>query len=174
MPSPTLLVCRQCHDKKWKFVKTASKTTGLSNAVSIMREVEHNNHYFQCNCYAPKDLSSLPADVRKLLDVRLQHKQKGWWQYAYGLQDLSRASLWLLGSKGCGTGFHVDWAEANNIAWAIGEEKVMTFLACPPVAMYTLHDFQQNMDSQACNLSCNRQLAMFDTTKLFATSVAFA
>ena len=51
-----------------------------SNAVSIMREVEHNNHYFQCNFYAPKDLSSLPADVRKLLDLRLQHKQKEWWQ----------------------------------------------------------------------------------------------
>ncbi len=63
------------------------------------------------------------------------------------LSARSRASLWLLGSKGCGTRFHVDWAEANNIAWAIGEEKVVTFQACPPVAMYTLHDFQQNMDS---------------------------
>jgi len=65
MPSHVFTHTTCLHDKKWKFVKTGSKTTGRSNAVSIMREVEHNNHYFQCNFYAPKDLSSLPADVRK-------------------------------------------------------------------------------------------------------------
>ena len=29
------------------------------------------------------------------------------------------STLWLFGKKGCGTVFHVDWAEASNIVWAV-------------------------------------------------------
>ena len=83
-----------------------------------MHTVEKDNTYFQCNMYTPPDLSTLPDNVRKALELRARRSKREWWQYHEGLQDPNRATLWLIGAKGVGTGFHVDWAEADNIAWA--------------------------------------------------------
>ena len=83
-----------------------------------MREVEKNHLYFTCNLHQPEDLSGVPTGVRKLLEVRQHARQQEWWKYAEGVQDVCKSTLWLLGSAECGTHFHVDWAEANNMAWA--------------------------------------------------------
>ncbi|KAL0027878.1 hypothetical protein WJX77_012474 [Trebouxia sp. C0004] len=69
--------------------------------------------------YIPHDLSCLPDSIRQALEfrqLRLCHES---WMYHEGSTDPSRSTLWLLGAKGSATPFHVDWAEANNIAWII-------------------------------------------------------
>ena len=114
--------CRQKKDHKdWPFIQKGQKK-GPASTEAIMHAVLKDGHYFGCNLFVPPDMSSLPAHVRKALDfrkVRLQHED---WKFHDFIQDPCRATLWLLGVKDRGTSFHVDWAEASNIAWAVDDK----------------------------------------------------
>lgn len=72
-----------------------------------------------CNFYRPADMSTLHEDIRRVIQLRLQHVSTEWWKHTYFIQNTAKATLWLVGGKDSGTGFHVDWAEAKNVAWAI-------------------------------------------------------
>lgn len=114
--------CRQKKDRKdWPCIQKGQKK-GPANTKAIMHVVLKEGHYFGCNLFVPSDMSSLPDNVRKAIEFRelgLQHEA---WKYHDFIQDLCRATLWLLGVKDCGTSFHVNWAEASNIAWAVDDK----------------------------------------------------
>ena len=63
--------------------------------------------------------ANLPHVVKALVQVRHGHYADEWgWSYADGIKVARRATLILFGLKGHGTHGHVDWSEANNIAFS--------------------------------------------------------
>ncbi|KAL3130156.1 hypothetical protein ABBQ38_008465 [Trebouxia sp. C0009 RCD-2024] len=88
------------------------------NADAVIEAVRDTDVYFSCNMQQPQDLSSLPEAVQKLVKLRQHFQSQEWWEHAFGYQDPSNATLWLIGSSKHGSQFHVDWSEAKNIAWA--------------------------------------------------------
>ncbi len=100
------------HDD-WPYVD--SKKTLAANITAILTAVDQGK-YFMCNL--PDDMSHVTPDISKLIDLRQQHQKQEWWDSAFLVQDPAKATLWLLGNEVCGTRFHLDWTEANNVAWA--------------------------------------------------------
>lgn len=87
-----------------------------------MKAVEETGVYFQCNMYVPKDLDAVPPDIRRAFNLRQQSvPQEDLWDLAASVQNPCDATLWLIGVEGHGTHFHVDWAEACNVAWRMSE-----------------------------------------------------
>jgi len=98
------------------------------NADAVIEAVRDTDVYFSCNMQQPQDLSSFPEAVQKLVKLRQHFHSQEWWEHAFGYQDPSNATLWLIGSSKHGSQFHVDWSEAKNIAWAT-DGKVLRFLS---------------------------------------------
>lgn len=112
--------CRQKKQHQWPYVvDKQGHATELANIAAIVKAVEKKGEYFMCNLYCPADMSSLHQDIRSIINLRKQHASTEWWEHTYHVQDAARSTLYLVGNKNNGTGFHADWSETKNISWAI-------------------------------------------------------
>lgn len=92
------------------------KRHDYSTANGAMKAI-NNGAYLQLN---PKNL---PAE--SMLRGALQRLRVGEWRRGVrGLSDFAINSLVLIGKAGNGTGFHVDWSQASNIAMGLDLKKV--------------------------------------------------
>ena len=117
--------CKQKDVHEWDFVSGDDGDIVVAqNTANIMDVIQKHDVYFQCNLHVPSSTSSVPESISRVIDLRrtLANTEE-LWEHAKGagIQNPSHSTLWLIGSKGCGSGFHVTWAEAYNIAWRIDE-----------------------------------------------------
>lgn len=121
--------CRQKYGNEWDFV-SGDDGNGVieQNTANIMDAILKHDVYFQCNLHVPKSMSSVTKDISRVFELRrtLANTEELWAQ-AERIQISTHSTLWLIGLKGRGTGFHVTWAEANNIAWRIDEKVCVLF-----------------------------------------------
>lgn len=97
---------------------TASINPGHLDIAGAVAAAICSGKYLQCNLKMDKD-ANLPHVMKALVQIRQGQYADEWgWSYADGIQDYRRATLILFGLKGHGTHGHVDWSEANNIAFS--------------------------------------------------------
>lgn len=128
--------CRQKDGNEWDFVSGDDGDSVIEhNTANIMEAILKHNVYLHCNLHVPKSTSSVPKDISRVFELRrtLAHTEELWAHAkGAGIQNPCHSTLWLIGLKGRGTGFHVAWAEANSIAWRIDTKVCVLFSAKVP------------------------------------------
>jgi hypothetical protein len=98
----------QCDNKDWN-----KEVSGKRGEAALVAVGTRRNKYLQA------DLGLLlEPNASFLWNVRRAFHSLS--ASARNLMDLGRSTLALLGGLGTGTGLHVDWSEAYNIAFAVG------------------------------------------------------
>ena len=66
--------------------------------------------------------SASTEQAQQLLSSRQQTAKSEWWgEHTAGFVDMHRMTLCLVGRAGTRTAPHVDWADAKNVAVAVGQ-----------------------------------------------------
>ncbi len=79
--------------------------------------------YLEVNLNIDPGVDLPPDHVLMALDrMRQALKSEEWgWDDAFNVQDFRRGTLILIGIAGKGSGCHVDWSQAENIAFSFDE-----------------------------------------------------
>ena len=121
---------------------------------AILRDMKTNNEhsYFQCNLkLAPAAMRTPEAQMLEACRQSFATLGQEWWSAAEAncIADVSQATLLLFGKADSFTGFHVDWTEAKNIAFATQKVSQSGSL---PLTSLALHHRQATLWSGVFNL----------------------
>ncbi len=123
-------MCREVERGSGEWSRAGIEANADTIAASVAQAVR-KGHYLQFNLKFD-EVVELPPALQALRCIRQAHEKREWgWCYATGinLQDPRRGTLVLLGIEGTGTDLHVDWSEAENVAFAF-EEVSITCKTC--------------------------------------------
>ncbi|KAL0043175.1 hypothetical protein WJX82_006687 [Trebouxia sp. C0006] len=125
-----------------KRIEEKRPTGGQKGVEHALLNEYKRGDYLTCNL----QLKPEPSAQAKLLgDLRESQADMEWWADAMEarINDIYQSTLLLIGKADQGTGFHVDWTEAKNIAFACNQADLPKVLAVwiflhPSIAMKAL------------------------------------
>ncbi len=112
--------CRVCCDVCRKRIEEKRPTGGQKGVTHALLNEYKRGDYLTCNLQLNPEPS---AQAKLLADLRESQADMEWWADAMEarINDIYQSTLLLIGQADQGTGFHVDWTEAKNIAFACSQ-----------------------------------------------------
>lgn len=121
-PIALCIMYREASEGTGDWTKAGIKLDADTIAAAVEQSVR-GGKYLQFNLKFDGN-AELPEVAQALHCMRQAHADSEWgWNHATvaNIQDYRRATLVLLGIEATGTQGHVDWSEANNVAFAFEE-----------------------------------------------------